>query len=590
MKVAIYCRVSTENQFKKGVSIKDQKQRGIEFCIEKNFEYEVFEELASSGTKPVEERPKLFELLKRTERKKIKNKNEFEKPEFEGLYIVDFDRVSREERQFPVIKHHFVENGITIFDKGQVVDLRDAETNLMVSIKGSLGSYEIAKLKERVKRSLERSVIDGKAGGGVLLNYGYRKGQNKMLEIDESEAEVVKMIYQLCLKGLGTKKIANELNELKVPTKRNNVPKGKMKIRGKVVKEFVWRDSVVYRILTNSIYCGERNYKGKIYNCPSIIEKTNFQLVQELLKERKHYVNTTNKYSYLLKGLILCPKCKNLFYGRKREDLSDNQYCCSSQRNSDFCGNRGVNIDKIEKIVWSSILELPNKIKSLIVDKNSDYVKSLKEEIEKSKKILINLELNKNRLVEEIFRNEKLSSTFQKNLDELAEKIEYYINYLEDKERQLEMSNQHDTLVKVLKSQLSPLKKQKLEFEEKQRIVRSYVSFIIIKWSELRQEHLIWIQYRISELSDLKIQGLSKISYDKIGFLYKEKKIAYEFRVGSLRPIVEDMEDGSRKITFEEGVEDEYFTIEDFSEKEYENFKELMWKARKRKGIKNYSL
>jgi hypothetical protein len=193
-------------------------------------------------------------------------------------------------------------------------------------------------------------------------------------------------------------------------------------------------------------------------------------------------------------------------------------------------------------------------------------------------------------LVEEIFRNEKLSSTFQKNLDELAEKIEYYINYLEDKERQLEMSNQHDTLVKVLKSQLSPLKKQKLEFEEKQRIVRSYVSFIIIKWSELRQEHLIWIQYRISELSDLKIQGLSKISYDKIGFLYKEKKIAYEFRVGSLRPIVEDMEDGSRKITFEEGIEDEYFTIEDFSEKEYENFKELMWKARKRKGIKNYSL
>jgi hypothetical protein len=377
---------------------------------------------------------------------------------------------------------------------------------------------------------------------------------------------------------------------LKIPTKRNNVPKGKMKIRGKVVKEFVWRDSVVYRILTNSIYCGERNYKGKIYNCPSIIEKTNFQLVQELLKERKHYVNTTNKYSYLLKGLILCPKCKNLFYGRKREDLSDNQYCCSSQRNSDFCGNRGVNIDKIEKIVWSSILELPNKIKSLIVDKNSDYVKSLKEEIEKSKKILINLELNKNRLVEEIFRNEKLSSTFQKNLDELAEKIEYYINYLEDKERQLEMSNQHDTLVKVLKSQLSPLKKQKLEFEEKQRIVRSYVSFIIIKWSELRQEHLIWIQYRISELSDLKIQGLSKISYDKIGFLYKEKKIAYEFRVGSLRPIVEDMEDGSRKITFEEGIEDEYFTIEDFSEKEYENFKELMWKARKRKGIKNYSL
>ena len=75
MKVAIYCRVSTENQYQKGVSIKDQKQRGIEFCIEKNYEYEVFEELASSGTKPVEERPKLFELLKRTERTKRSLRN-----------------------------------------------------------------------------------------------------------------------------------------------------------------------------------------------------------------------------------------------------------------------------------------------------------------------------------------------------------------------------------------------------------------------------------------------------------------------------------------------------------------------------------
>jgi site-specific DNA recombinase len=587
MKVAIYCRVSTESQYQKGVSIKDQKQRGIEFCIEKNYEYEVFEELATSGTKPVEERPKLFELLKRTERKKIKNKKEFEKPEFEGLYIVDFDRVSREERQYPVIKHHFVENGITIFDKGQVVDLRDADTNLMVNIKGSLGAYEIAKMKERVKRALERSVIDGKAGGGPIINYGYCKRDDKMLIIEEEEANVVRMIYDLCLKGIGSKRIANELNELKIPTKRSKSKTGTLKVKGKLKKEFIWRDSVVYRILTNSIYCGERNYKGKIYKCPAIIDKRTYQLVQEILKERKHYVNTTNKHTYLLKGLILCPICKNLFFGRRREDLSDNQYCCSSQRYSDFCGNRGINIDKIEKIVWKSILELPERIKSIVVDKNDDYVKSLKEEIEKAKQLLINLEVKKNRMVEEIFRNEKLSTTFQKNLDSLAENIEYYTQKIQDNERQLEMSNQHGTLIKVLKKQLTPLKNQELEFEEKQRIVRSFISYVLVKWSELRGEHLIWTQFRISELSDLNIQGLSKITYDKLGFSFREKKIVYEFRVGSLKPVVEDLDGSGRTYSFEEGVKDEFFTIEDFSENQYENFKELMWKARKRKGITN---
>jgi hypothetical protein len=457
----------------------------------------------------------------------------------------------------------------------------------MVNIKGSLGAYEIAKMKERVKRALERSVIDGKAGGGPIINYGYCKREDKMLIIDEEEADVVRKIYDLCLKGIGSKRIANELNELKIATKRSKSKTGKLKVKGKVLKDFIWRDSVVYRILTNSIYCGERNYKGRIYNCPAIIDKRTYQLVQEILKERKHYVNTTNKHSYLLKGLIICPICKNLFFGRKREDLSDNQYCCTSQRYSEFCGNRGVNIEKIENIVWKSILELPQRIKSIVLDKNEEYVKSLNEEIEKSKKLLINLEIKKNRMADEIFRNEKLSNTFQKNLDVLAENIEYYNQNIQDKERQLEMSNQHDTLIKVLKKQLTPLKNQELEFEEKQRIVRSFVSFVVVKWSELRGEHLIWTQFRISELSDLNIQGLSKITYDKLGFSYREKKIVYEFRVGSLKPVVEDLDGGGRKFTFEEGVKDEFFTIEDFSEKQYENFKELIWKARKRKGITN---
>ena len=131
------------------------------------------------------------------------------------------------------------------------------------------------------------------------------------------------------------------------------------------------------------------------------------------------------------------------------------------------------------------------------------------------------------------------------------------------------------------------MKSRKLSLEEKQRVIRSLVLFIIVKWSETRGEHLVWTQFRISELSDLNIQGLSKITYDKLGFHYKEKKIAYEFRVGSIRPVVEITEDGRRKFTFDENTDDGFFTIEDFTESEYENFKELIWKARKRKGIVN---
>jgi site-specific DNA recombinase len=589
MKVAIYCRVSSEEQASKGVSLRDQKERGIEFCEKNGYEYEVFEESAISGSKNEEERPKLFALLQRTLTIRSSKGKVIESPEFGGLYITDFDRISRSPQDFPRIKHHFYENGITIFDKGKIIDLYDATTSLLVDIKGSLASYELSQLKERVKRALERSVIEGKAGGGAVLNFGYRKAENKMLVIDEKEAEVVKKIYDMCLKDYGTKVIANELNAQKIPTKRNNSKNGKLKVRGKTVKEFVWRDSTVYRILTNSIYCGERVFKGKIYKSPAIIEKNVFSLVQEKLKERKHYVNTTNKHSYLLKGLIICPICKNLFYGRKRDDLSDNQYCCSSQRYSEYCGNRGVNIDKIDRIVWNSILELPEKIKSIVVDNNEEYVQSLKEEIQTSKKLLEKFDIERERFAEQIRLNNRSALLFQKDIDALVSKLESESKVLQEKERQLVMSNQHEILIETLKKQVLPLRKKKLSFEEQQRIVRSFILFVIVKWSEIRKEHLIWTQFRISELSDLNIQGLSKISYKKLGFHYQEKKVAYEFRVGSLRPNVEVLEDGSRKYTFDDSVDDGFFTIEDFTEKEYESFKELIWKARKRKGIKNYN-
>lgn len=587
MKVAIYCRVSSDQQVSKGVSLKDQRQRGIEFCKEKNYEYQIFEDAGISGSKNEDERPSLMELMKKTLAIKSSKGKVLEKPEFDGVYITDFDRISRQTADYHRIKQHFYENKIVIFDKGQIIDLYDSTTSLLVDIKGSLASYELSQLKERVKRALERSVIEGKAGGGPVLNYGYCKGEDKKLMIDENEAEVVRKIYDMSLKDYGTKRICNELNNLKIPTKRSQTSKGKLLIRGKMIQEFLWRDSTIYRILTNSLYCGERKFKGKIYSAPAIIDKSLFQLVQEKLKERKHFVNTTNKYSYLLKGLILCPICKNLFYGRKRKDLSDNQYVCCSQRYSEFCGNRGVNIDKMEKIIWNSILELPKRMKSLVLDKNDEYVNSVKDEIKKSKKILSNLDGKKNELVQLYLKNDVLYETLKSNIDELGFEINERKKYLDEKERQLEMSNNHIGLIESLKKQINSLKKTELDFSEKQRIVRNYISFIIVKWSEKRQEHLIWTQFRISELSDLSIQGLSKISYHKLGFLYRESKVAYEYRVGTLKPSISETEDGRRVYDFLEEPDD-YFTIEDFTENEYENFKELIWKARKRKGIVNH--
>ena len=63
MIVGIYSRVSTEEQKNKGVSLEDQKQRGIEFCIKNGFDFEVFQDGGYSGSLPILDRPELNRLF-----------------------------------------------------------------------------------------------------------------------------------------------------------------------------------------------------------------------------------------------------------------------------------------------------------------------------------------------------------------------------------------------------------------------------------------------------------------------------------------------------------------------------------------------
>jgi len=42
MRIGVYCRVSSDKQNKEGSSLEIQREKGIEFCKQKAYEYEVF--------------------------------------------------------------------------------------------------------------------------------------------------------------------------------------------------------------------------------------------------------------------------------------------------------------------------------------------------------------------------------------------------------------------------------------------------------------------------------------------------------------------------------------------------------------------
>jgi site-specific DNA recombinase len=522
MKIGIYTRVSTEEQKKTGVSLRDQEQRGIEFCIRNGYEYEVFSDGGYSGELDIEHRPELNRLVDKL----------LTKPkEIDGIFVVDIDRLTRDAKVGFFLKQIFIEYDIKLFNvDGFEINLRDENEDLMMGIKLLLSSFELKKLRVRIKRALERNVKDGKVMGGPFKPFGYQKGPDNKLIIFEEESEIVKRIFQFCIEGLSTRKIADKLNEEGVPTKRSKSEKGYLTFNGKKHTEFFWRDAVIHSMLKNPLYKGERRYKGNIYPSPIIIEEDKFELVQRILTQRNNFKDTTNKHFYMLKGLIVCPVCGMRFYGRKRVDLSDNQYICCSQRLKNFCGNRGINIDKMNKIIWDLVINLPNNMKMIMIENKDEYHIKLEKNQKKYQKKL-EVKLDEVEKILDLFRDNDSGKEIVKlrlgKLEKVINGLTYEIKRIE---RELKMVNTHEDFLNTLKVQLNEFSKNEPDDLTKQKIIRTYIKVIYLKWVPKYKNHLMVVQFELDRFTDLNLQGLVEVKYKHNGWRYDNELVKYGFR------------------------------------------------------------
>jgi site-specific DNA recombinase len=559
MKIGIYTRVSTEEQKKTGISLRDQEQRGIEFCIRNGFEYEVFSDGGYSGELSIEQRPQLNRLVEKL----------LTKPkEIDGIFVVDIDRLTRDTKVGFLLKQIFIEYDVKLYNvDGVEINLRDENEDLMMGIKLLLSSFELKKLRVRIKRSLERNIKDGKVMGGPFKPYGYKKGPENKLIICEEESEVVKKMFQLCIEGLSMRKISDWLNEEGIPTKRSKSEKGYLTFNGKKHTQFFWRDSVVHSMLKNPIYKGERRYKGNIYPSPVIIEEDKWELVQRILTQKNNFKDTTNKHFYMLKGLIVCPVCGMRFYGRKRVDLSDNQYICCSQRLKNFCGNRGINIDKMNKIIWDLVINLPNNMKMIMLENKDEYHIKLEKNLKKYKqKLKVNMDEVENIL--DLFRDNVGGKEVVKKRLVKLEKIINGINYeIKRIERELQMVNTHEDFLNTLKIQLNEFSKKEPDDLTKQKIIRTYIQVIYLKWVPKYNNHLMVVQFELDRFTDLNLQGLVEVKYKQNGWRYDNELVKYGFRA-----ILPDFDvrvvDGKTLTTISEGkvgygvrIEDDLFQM-----------------------------
>jgi site-specific DNA recombinase len=146
MKVAIYCRVSTDEQ-------DADKQEDIckEYCKRNNLDvYKVYKDVIS-GSK--DSRPEFNILLE-----------EMRTLKFDCIMVTKLDRLGRSLQHLLSMFNEFNKRGIHFIASTQNIDTSSPSGRLQMQIMGAFAEFEREIIRERTKEGLKKAVGIGKRG------------------------------------------------------------------------------------------------------------------------------------------------------------------------------------------------------------------------------------------------------------------------------------------------------------------------------------------------------------------------------------------------------------------------------------------
>lgn len=380
-RVAIYARVSTQEQAENGNSLEFQIEKLKAYC--QLHEYKIVGEYVDAGVSGAKsERPALNKLKKDIDKIDI-------------VLIYKLDRLSRsiKDTMF-LIEDLFKPNNVNLISLSENFDTSQAMGMATIGMLSTFAQLERETIKERMMAGKIQAVKNGKNINKTPFGYIKKDGQ---LIKDEQTKDCVDFIFKKMLEG----KSLHETVKLLEMSEYNNLRK--------------WSFVFINRMTKNKVYCGHTEALGEtIKNThDNYINDKEYKYINELLLERKTHSSKSqrNKLPAVFRGLISCPNCNRKLtpFTRKRKNGDKSMYyrCnnCSSE------GEKPLSVT--EKVFEKKLL------KFLKYDFKIEFKKTKIEKKDYSK-ILNNLE-NKKFKLQKAWLNELLT-------DEELERLQNEVN------------------------------------------------------------------------------------------------------------------------------------------------------------------
>ncbi len=241
LRVAAYCRVSTAYE-EQQTSLDSQIQYYTDYI--NNHEGWVLSSIYSeqaSGTR-FDNRTAFNRMMKDCRAGKI-----------DYIITKSISRFGRNTLPFLRSFNELLGLGITIYFEMERLNSSDWRMRKIIAAAAAVAQSESESKSTNIKWGIQRSFEKGH----VKLNHtnflGYTKDENGKLVIVEEEAKIVRLIYDLYLKGYGCRKIKSYLEKNGIKT---------------VTGKSEWSTSTIDRILSNEKYIGTvLSQKSYVENC-----------------------------------------------------------------------------------------------------------------------------------------------------------------------------------------------------------------------------------------------------------------------------------------------------------------------------------
>lgn len=294
---ALYARVSTEDQARKGASIPAQ----LKACRQLTGESESVQEFVDAGVSAdTLDRPALATLREAVQRREIAR-----------IIVLDPDRLSRRLIHQLVLADEFERAGAVL----EFVNFTWQDTpegRLFFNLRGAIAEFEREKIRERAQRGWNLKADRGQIVAG-MQRYGYLyDATTKMLSEDPVTAPIVREIFRLAAdEHLSTGRIAARLSATGVPA-----PRGKV----------WWRDTVS-KILRNPAYAGEaiiHRYQDKrnarddpqsdpaswvTVSVPALVDDATWARAHRAIQRHRKFWKGRDTLPMLLRRLVRCGRC-----------------------------------------------------------------------------------------------------------------------------------------------------------------------------------------------------------------------------------------------------------------------------------------